>query len=72
MSERLARERHRLEMEQLTERHRLTLHQLRERHQWEAEKTRLEAEILTMRRDYWRLQLERSRAGVGPHPAHLG
>ena len=71
-AERLAREKHQLEMHQLREQHHLALHQMRERHQWEAEKTRLEAEILTMRRDYWRVQLERGRAGAAPDSDQLG
>ena len=72
MSERLAREKHQLELQQLREQHQLALQQMRERHQWEAEKTRLEAEILSMRRDYWRVQLERCRAGTAPHPEVQG
>ncbi|XP_043220190.1 uncharacterized protein LOC122380784 [Amphibalanus amphitrite] len=71
LSDQLERDRHRLQMEQLRERHQLELRQLREKHHWEAEKTRLEAEILSMRRDYWCLLLDRCRAGVTPHPAQL-
>ncbi|XP_037090931.1 uncharacterized protein LOC119111214 [Pollicipes pollicipes] len=69
---RLAREKHQIELLHMREQHQMALQQMREKHQWEMEKARLEAEILGMQRDYWRLRLERSRAGAGPPPGQLG